>query len=119
MEPERDFLGTVDLLSTMVEETGPGFVVRDVHCLSGQKFRFPIAPTAIWVRRCDVRAFREISRVSKSSSFVMNDAWKDKSGKEAMMKWNLTALTYMSCEQWLDLFKEVHYEGDYYWFFAE
>ena len=49
----------------------------------------------------------------------MNDAWKDKSGKEAMMKWNLTALTYMSCEQWLDLFKEVHYEGDYYWFFAE
>ena len=63
-------------------------------------------------------AFREIDRVGKGDAFVMNDAWKDESGKEAMLKWNLTALTYMSTEEWKKLFEEVSYIGDYYWFFA-
>ena len=64
-------------------------------------------------------AFREIIRVSKKDTFIMNDAWKDDKGKRAMLKWNLTALTYMSCEDWKKLFTEVEYKGDYYWFFAE
>tara|TARA_Y100000746_G_scaffold90427_1_gene76712 strand:- start:3514 stop:4173 length:660 start_codon:yes stop_codon:yes gene_type:complete len=63
-------------------------------------------------------ALREISRVSKKDSFIMNDAWEDQAGKESMLKWNLTALTYMSTEDWKKLFQEVGYEGDYYWFFA-
>ena len=58
------------------------------------------------------------SSVTKKDSFVMNDAWRDSRGKEAMLKWNLTALTYMSCDDWLNFFDEVEYKGDYYWFFA-
>lgn len=65
------------------------------------------------------QAFREISRVTKNNSFVMNDAWRDAKGKQSMLNWNLTALTYMSCGDWEELFKEVDYKGDYYWFFAE
>ena len=65
------------------------------------------------------QAFREISRVTDKDSFVMNDAWRDAKGEENMLKWNLTALTYMSCDDWVKLFKEVDYQGDYYWFFAE
>ena len=65
------------------------------------------------------QAFREINRVTKNNSFVMNDAWRDAKGKQSMLKWNLTALTYMSCDDWKELFKEVDYKGDYYWFFAE
>ena len=65
------------------------------------------------------QAFREINRVTKNNSFVMNDAWRDAKGKQSMLKWNLTALTYMSCDDWVELFKEVDYKGDYYWFFAE
>ena len=64
-------------------------------------------------------AFREINRVTNKDAFVMNDAWKDASGEEAMLKWNLTALTYMSTSEWKELFKEVSYSGDYYWFFAQ
>jgi len=64
-------------------------------------------------------AFREIKRVTKHHSFVMNDAWNDDKGKESMLNWNLTALTYMSCEDWKKLFAEVGYEGDYFWFFAD
>ena len=65
------------------------------------------------------QAFREINRVTKNNSFVMNDAWRDAKGKQSMLKWNLTALTYMSCDDWEKLFIEVDYKGDYYWFFAE
>ena len=65
------------------------------------------------------QAFREINRVSSGDSFVMNDAWRDDQGMQSMLKWNLTALTYMSCDDWLKLFDEVNYKGDYYWFFAE
>ena len=65
------------------------------------------------------QAFREINRVTKNNSFVMNDAWRDAKGKQSMLNWNLTALTYMSCDDWLKLFDEVNYKGDYYWFFAE
>lgn len=65
------------------------------------------------------QAFREINRVTKNNSFVMNDAWRDAKGKQSMLNWNLTALTYMSCDHWEELFKEVDYKGDYYWFFAE
>jgi len=65
------------------------------------------------------QAFREINRVTKNNSFVMNDAWRDDKGKQSMLNWNLTALTYMSCADWEELFKEVDYKGDYYWFFAE
>ena len=65
------------------------------------------------------QAFREINRVTKNNSFVMNDAWRDDRGKQSMLNWNLTALTYMSCDDWEELFKEVGYKGDYYWFFAE
>ena len=65
------------------------------------------------------QAFREINRVTKNNSFVMNDAWRDAKGKQSMLNWNLTALTYMSCDDWEELFKEVDYKGDYYWFFAE
>ena len=64
------------------------------------------------------QSFREISRVTNNHSFVMNDAWRDEAGRQSMLKWNLTALTYMSCDDWIQLFKEVDYQGDYYWFFA-
>ena len=63
-------------------------------------------------------ALREISRVSKKDAFIMNDAWRNPKEKDSMLKWNLTALTYMSTDDWKLLFRDVGYEGDYYWFFA-
>lgn len=64
------------------------------------------------------QAFRELNRVAKKDAFVMNDAWRNHEEKESMLKWNLTALTYMSCKDWKELFNSVGYQGDYYWFFA-
>ena len=65
------------------------------------------------------QALREIQRVSKRHAFVMVDAWRNEEEKERMLKWNLTALTYMHVDDWKKLFQEVGYTGDYYWFLAE
>lgn len=65
------------------------------------------------------QAFREIERVSRKNSFVMNDAWRNEAEHQSMLDWNLTALTYMHVDDWKALFEEVGYTGDYYWFIAE
>jgi len=65
------------------------------------------------------QALKEIERVSRRFSFVTMDAWRNNKDKEQMLKWNLTALTYMHVKDWKNLFDEVGYTGDYYWFIAE
>ena len=65
------------------------------------------------------QALREIQRVSRAHAFVTVDAWRTNDERERMMKWNLTALTYMHVDDWKKLFAEVGYMGDYYWFIAE
>jgi SAM-dependent methyltransferase len=65
------------------------------------------------------QAFREITRVTRKDAFVMNDAWRNDAENVSMLKWNLTALTYMHVDDWRALFDEVGYSGDYYWFIAE
>jgi len=65
------------------------------------------------------QALREIQRVSASDAFITIDAWRNEREQENMLKWNLTAQTYMHVDAWVDLFAEVGYTGDYYWFIAE
>lgn len=64
-------------------------------------------------------ALREIERVSRGNSFVTMDAWRNDAERERLLKWNLTALTYMHVDEWKQLFQEIGYTGDYYWFIAE
>lgn len=65
------------------------------------------------------RALQEIQRVSRSHAFVTVDAWRTEEERERLIQWNLTALTYMHADDWKELFREVGYTGDYYWFIAE
>ncbi|MGE3856331.1 MAG: class I SAM-dependent methyltransferase [Dehalococcoidia bacterium] len=64
------------------------------------------------------QSLREIERVSRAHSFLTVDAWRDDHERDQMLKWNLTALTYMHVDDWKRMFEEVGYTGDYYWFFA-
>ncbi len=64
------------------------------------------------------RALKEIQRVSKHAAFVTMDAWRTEEERKRLLKWNLTALTYMDARDWEQLFKETEYTGDYYWFIA-
>ncbi|MBC8457653.1 MAG: class I SAM-dependent methyltransferase [Deltaproteobacteria bacterium] len=65
------------------------------------------------------QALREIQRVSRKHAFITVDAWRTEEEHERMMKWNLTALTYMHVDEWKRVFEEVGYQGDYFWFIAE
>jgi len=65
------------------------------------------------------QALREIQRVTRNNAFVTVDAWRTEQEKQRLLKWNLTALTYMHVNDWKKLFEEVGYEGDFYWFIAE
>jgi SAM-dependent methyltransferase len=62
------------------------------------------------------QALREIQRVSRKNAFITVDAYRNEEEKRRMDAWNLTALTYMSVDEWKKLFAEVGYTGDYYWF---
>ena len=65
------------------------------------------------------QAIKEIGRVSRSHAFLTVDAWRNDEEKSRMRDWVLTAYTYMHVDAWKDLFQEVGYTGDYYWFFVE
>ena len=61
-------------------------------------------------------ALCEIQRVSKGKAFVVVDAWRSEEEHKRLLKWNLTAQTYMHVDEWVKIFEEVGYTGDYYWF---
>ncbi len=63
-----------------------------------------------------VTSIKEISRVSKGNSFITVDAYNTNEEKERMFKWNLTAKTIMSTNDWKEIFKKIGYNGDFYWF---
>ena len=62
------------------------------------------------------KALKEIQRVSGGRAFITVDAYRNEIEKERMEAWNLTALTMMSVEEWKEFFREVGYDGDYFWF---
>ena len=63
-----------------------------------------------------VQALREVQRVSRKCSFVVLDAHRNEEERRRIEAWNLTALTVLSTDGWVELFAEAVYEGDYYWF---
>ena len=63
-----------------------------------------------------IQALREIERVSSKNAFITVDAYRNNEEKEAMFAWNLTAKTILSVPDWIELFKEAGYTGDYFWF---
>ena len=63
-----------------------------------------------------VKSLKEIERVSKKGSFITVDAYRTDEERLRMEAWNLTALTILHVDEWLDLFAEAGYKGDYFWF---
>jgi SAM-dependent methyltransferase len=70
------------------------------------------------LERCK-QALREIQRVSRGHSYITVDAWRNEQERVNLLKWILTAETYMHVDDWHRVFREVGYTGDYYWFIAD
>jgi len=63
-----------------------------------------------------VKGLLEIERVSRRGSFITLDAYRNDEERDRMEAWNLTAKTVMHVDSWKELFKDVGFTGDYYWF---
>lgn len=70
------------------------------------------------IDRCR-KALKEIQRVARAHAYITVDAWRTQEERENLMKWILTAETYMHVDEWQKLFRQVGYAGDYYWFIAD
>lgn len=67
------------------------------------------------LERCK-QALREMERVSGAHKFVTVDAWRTEEEHQRLLDWILTAETYLHVDDWVKLFAEVGYTGDYWWF---
>lgn len=62
-------------------------------------------------------AIRELQRVTKNTSniFVQVDAYNNLTEKTIFEDWVLTAKTYLMPEEWMNLFSELDFQGDFFW----
>jgi len=70
-------------------------------------------------RKGCVKALSEIQRVSKEKSYVVLDSYRTFDQKSQFEKWVLTAKFHGYPEEWIGLFREAGYSGDYSWTIIE
>ena len=61
-------------------------------------------------------ALREIERVSRAHKYIKVGAYRNAQEKSRLGNWAVVATTYLHCDDWLSLFEESGYTGDYDWF---
>lgn len=66
-------------------------------------------------RQSVVQALKEIMRVSKGKAFVQVDSYHNQEQKDVFLDWVLTAKYHGYPREWLEVFAEAGYTGDYDW----
>ncbi|MDP1628099.1 class I SAM-dependent methyltransferase [Parvibaculum sp.] len=107
-------------IENAIEDMRPHVQVADARELPFEDNSFDVVISINTVHNLDrddcATALREISRVARKGAYITVDAYRDDNEKDRMFKWNLTAKTIMSVDEWVTFFEEVGYDGDYYWF---
>ncbi len=70
--------------------------------------------------RCAI-ALKEFTRICRvpENIFVQVDAYRTRAEKELFESWCLTALTYLTPQEWIALFDQAGFRGDYFWTILE
>src|SRR5690349_10906896 len=66
-----------------------------------------------------IKVMQEIQRLSGGKAFVQVDSYHTPEQKEIFESWVLTAEYHDYPQEWVALFKEAGYTGDYYWTIIE
>ena len=107
-------------IANTIEDMKPHVQVADAKSLPFNDNSFDVVISINTVHNLPIEeckiALKEIERVSKGKSFITVDAYRNEEEKELMFAWNLTAKTILPVDGWIELFREVGYTGDYYWF---
>jgi SAM-dependent methyltransferase len=80
------------------------------------EFDFVMAFAAIYMLnlRGVIDALREIERVGRGRSYVTVGAYRTKEERDLFMEWTLLGATVLCVDEWVEVFKEAGYTGDYY-----
>jgi SAM-dependent methyltransferase len=79
-------------------------------------FDFVMAFASIYMLNFNgvLNALREIQRVGKGRSYVTLGAYRTKEEKELFLEWTLLGTTVLHEDEWLEVFQETGYTGDYF-----
>lgn len=103
-------------------------VVGRLHLGSADRLPFPdnsfqavISLNTIhnFTRPDAIRAVREIERLAPGRGFIQVDSYRTPEQRELFLSWVLTAKFHDYPDQWIQLFKEAGYTGDWYWTILE
>jgi len=103
-------------------------VVGRLHLGSADRLPFPdnsfqavISLNTIhnFTRPDAIRAVREIERMAPGRGFIQVDSYRTPEQRELFLSWVLTAKFHDYPDEWIKLFKEAGYTGDWYWTILE
>jgi ubiquinone/menaquinone biosynthesis C-methylase UbiE len=81
-----------------------------------REFDFVMAYAAIYMLnlRGVMDTLREIQRVGKGKSYITVGAYRTQEERDLFLSWTLIGATVLHVNEWLEVFKETGYTGDYY-----
>ena len=62
-----------------------------------------------------IQALGEMERLSPARGYIQVDAYRNEAERDIFMGWVLTAKTFLKPKDWVELFAEAGYKGDYSW----
>lgn len=103
-------------------------VVGRLHLGSAERLPFPDGSFAAVLainsihnlpRALCVRAISEMQRLAPGKGFIQVDSYRTPEQKAVFESWVLTAQYYGYPDEWVEVFKEAGYTGDWYWTIIE
>ena len=113
-------LAGIDVSTYAIENALPGIkkylTVCNAESLPFERDEFDLVISINTIhnlpRRGVIKALREIERVGRFG-YVTVDAYRTEEQRRAVFDWSLTARTILHCDEWIALFSEAGYTGDY------
>jgi SAM-dependent methyltransferase len=65
------------------------------------------------------QALKEIQRVTRGDAYVVVESYRNEAEKSNLLNWQLTCESFFTPEEWVWLFNEYGYKGDYEFVFFE
>jgi SAM-dependent methyltransferase len=80
------------------------------------EFDFVLAFASIYMLNLKgvIDSLREIQRVGNGKSYITLGAYSNQEERELLLEWTLLGTTILKIDEWLEVFKETGYTGDYY-----